>query len=207
MLVTIYSIVCKTNPELIYVGSTQDYKKRVWTHSSASKENPKKVYELIRSNGGWDNFVMSPIKIFECDTREQGREEEDKYIVEMKATMNTIRATFDIKRKQEYDRKYIGENKEKIKEYRDEYRKENADKIHADAKRYYQEHKEERKAYRESIAEEQKEYKKKWYEEHKEERQKKNKEEYTCACGKVGRVVNKVRHEKTKFHLDFIQRQ
>jgi len=141
MLVTIYSIVCKTNPELIYVGSTQDYKKRVWTHSSASKENPKKIYELIRSNGGWDNFVMSPIKTFECDTREQGREEEDKYIVEMKATMNTIRATFDIKRKQEYDRKYIGENKEKIKEYRDEYRKENADKIHADAKRYYQEHK------------------------------------------------------------------
>jgi hypothetical protein len=158
----------------------------------SSQKNTKKIYELIRSNGGWDNFVMSPIKHFECDTRLQAREEEDKYIVEMKATMNSIRAVMCPLR---------------VKEYRVEYKKQNADHIQNDAKRYYQEHKEERKEYRESIAEDQKEYKKKWYTKHMEARHEKNKEEYTCSCGKVGKITNKARHEKTQFHLDFLQRQ
>ena len=98
-------------------------------------------------------------------------------------------------------------SEERVKKYVKGYKEENKDKINEANKKYYQEHKEERKAYRESIAEEQKEYKKKWYEEHREERIKKNKEEYTCACGKVGTLTNKTRHEKSKFHLDFIQRQ
>ena len=50
MLVTIYSIVCKTNPELIYVGSTTQYVKRIGTHSSASKDNPKKIYDFLVEN-------------------------------------------------------------------------------------------------------------------------------------------------------------
>jgi len=188
MLVIIYSIVCKTNPELVYIGSTQEYDRRKAHHQFSCQENPKKVYELIRSNGGWDNFVMTPIKHFECDTRQQACIEEDKYIVEMKATMNTVRAVMC---------------PERVKKYKKEYREKNIEHRHADAKRYYQEHKEERKAYRESIAEEQKEYKKKWYQENKEERLKKNQEEYTCACGKVGKLTNKARHEKSQFHLDF----
>jgi len=188
MIVIIYSIVCKTNPELVYIGSTQNYVKRKCDHHFHSKANIKKVYELIRSNGGWDNFVMTPIKPFECDTRQQACEEEDKYIVEMKATMNTKRAVMC---------------PERVKKYKKEYNEKNIEHRHADAKRYYQEHKEERKAYRESIVEEQKEYKKKWYEEHRTERLKTNQEEYTCACGKVGKLTNKARHEKSQFHQDF----
>jgi hypothetical protein len=176
----------------VYIGSTHEYNRRKAFHKCASQNNAKKVYELIRSNGGWDNFVMSPIKHFECDTKKEACEEEDKYIVEMKATMNVVRAVM---------------SEERVKKYKKEYNEKNIEHRHADAKRYYQEHKEERKAYRESIAEEQKEYKKKWYQEHKEERLKKNKEEYTCECGKVGVLTNKARHEKSKFHLDFIQRQ
>jgi hypothetical protein len=189
MLFVIYSILCKTDTGLLYIGSTKDYDKRKNDHMFASQKNTKKIYELIRSNGGWDNFVMSPIKHFECATRLQAREEEDKYIVEMKATMNSIRAVMCPQR---------------VKEYRAEYKKQNADHIHADAKRYYQEHKDERKVYRDSISEDQKEYKKKWYTEHKEGRHEKNKEEYTCACGRVGKITNRARHEKSQFHLDFI---
>ena len=192
MRFVIYSIVCKVDPLLVYIGSTQEYERRKSHHQFSSQLNTKKIYKIIRSNGGWDNFVMSPIKTFECDTRQEACIEEDKYIVEMKATMNSVRAVM---------------SEARVKKYRNEYKEKNKEQIHADAKRYYQEHKEERKAYRESIAEEQKEYKKKWYEEHREERLKKNKEEYTCACGKVGVLTNKARHEKSKFHLDFIQRQ
>ena len=142
MIVIIYSIVCKTNPELVYIGSTQEYNRRKAHHKCLWQENPKKVYEIIRSNGGWDNFVMTPIKPFECNTRQQACEEEDKYIVEMKATMNTIRAVM---------------SEERVKKYVKGYKEENKDKINEANKKYYQEHKEERKAYRESIAEEQKE--------------------------------------------------
>ena len=198
MIVIIYSIVCKTNPELIYVGSTTLYKQRKWQHTTNSKTSTKPLYELIRSNGGWDNFVMSEIKHFECDTRKQGYEEEDKYMVEMKATMNSNKSSFDAKRPHEPKLK---KEKKDIKEQR----RQNTDKINEAQRKYYQEHKEERKAYRESIAEEQKEYKKKWYEDHKEERIKKNQEEYTCACGKVGKLTNKARHEKTQFHVEFLK--
>ena len=196
MIVTIYSIVCKTNPELVYVGSTTLYKQRKWQHTTNAKTSTKTLYELIRSNGGWDNFVMSEIKHVECDTRKQGYEEEDKYMIKMKATMNSNKSAFNADRPHEPKLK---KEKKDIKKQREE----NKDKISEANKKYYQEHKEERKAYRESIAEEQKEYKKKWYEEHRAERIEKNQEEYTCACGKVGKLTNKARHEKTQFHVDF----
>ena len=115
-------------------------------------------------------------------------------------------------KKQQYDKQWYLNNKERIlvrqKEYNKEYnqRPEIKERRKRWQKKYYQEHKEERKAYRESIAEEQKEYKKTWYLEHREERLKKNQEEYTCACGKVGTFTNKARHEKSKFHLDFLKK-
>jgi glutamyl-tRNA reductase len=141
---------------------------------------------------------MSEIKHFECDTRKQGYEEEDKYMVEMKATMNSNKSSFDAERPHEPKLK---KEKKDIKEWR----RQNADKLNEANKKYYQEHKEERKAYRESIAEEQKKYKKAWYQEHKEECIQKNQEEYTCVCGKVGKLTNKARHEKSKFHVEFLK--
>jgi hypothetical protein len=133
MFITIYSIVCKTNPELVYIGSTKEYDRRKVHHQFSSHENPKKLYELIRSNGGWDNFVMTPIKQFECDTRQHGREEEQKYILEMKATMNTIKA---FRTEEELDL----QNKIKSKKYEEQ----NREKRRIKSLEYYNTHKEER---------------------------------------------------------------
>jgi hypothetical protein len=141
----IYSIICNTDNSLIYVGHTTDFTKRKCQHKFNSNNHTKLLYQTIRENGNWDNFIMKPIMEYPCENRTQARIQEEKCMIELKANLNMIRCV---------------KNVESIKEYRKEYREANKQHISDDAKRYYQEHKEERKEYRETIKEEQKIYKK-----------------------------------------------
>jgi len=182
----IYKIQHETKLDLLYVGHTTEFSRRQTYHKSQVKTNTKKLYQMIRDNGGWECFKMVAIMEFPCENKTQACIQEEKCRIELNANMNSISAI---------------NNPEKQKETRKIYKKENREHIIADNKRYYQEHIEERKAYRESIAEEQKVYQKKWYQENKEARLIKNKIKYTCSCGKESLVCNKIRHEKSAFHL------
>ena len=59
-----YKIVCITDDiDLCYVGSTANWKERQREHKSrCNNENDKsynnKKYQIIRANGGWENFKM-----------------------------------------------------------------------------------------------------------------------------------------------------
>jgi hypothetical protein len=178
----IYSIKCNTNDSLIYVGHTTEYTKRKCWHKCQSFVNDKPLYKMIRENGNWDNFTMTPIMEFPCENKNQACIQEEKCRLELKATLNTYRCI---------------KNEEAIKEKRKEYREENKEHIKEDAKRYYQEHIEERKAYRETIKEDQKVYKREWYAERKEEINKKRSLPWTCECGHICSYSNKARHLKT----------
>ena len=65
----IYKIQHINNDELLYVGHTTNFNKRKYNHKS-SVNNEKgnlynlKLYQMIRENGGWDNFNMIVIKEF-----------------------------------------------------------------------------------------------------------------------------------------------
>ena len=95
------------------------------------------LYQMIRENGGWDDFNMVVIKDFPCENKPQATTEEDRIMREMKATMNTVRASRsrkeysqDNKEKiQEYKHQYGIKNKEQIKEYKQQYNEKNKEKI------------------------------------------------------------------------------
>ena len=93
----IYSIVCKTDETLLYVGSTTNLTQRKYEHKSTCNNETDKsynfpVYVMIRANGGWNNFVMKPVKEFPCENIIQLIIEEERIRKEMKANLNTIRA-------------------------------------------------------------------------------------------------------------------
>jgi len=60
----------------IYVGSTSNFKNRKNQHkTTCNNEKSKKydypVYQYIRDNGNWDNFVMIPIEQYSCNNKDE----------------------------------------------------------------------------------------------------------------------------------------
>lgn len=178
----VYKIQHETKIDLLYVGHTTNYTQRKKQHKDNVKSHTKKLYQMIRDNGGWDSFIMSPILELSCENKIQAEIQEEKCRIELNATMNHRKAHTTIE-----------EEKIRAKKYKEEHR-EHANTIN---KVWYENHKEERKAYRESIAEEQKEYKKEWYANNKEEISKIRSQKITCECGIEYTLSNKARHMKT----------
>jgi len=87
----VYLIECKTDPTLNYIGSTTNYIQRNSQHKTSVNSQNKHnylLYKTIRENGGWDNWVMRPIKEFPCETKIQLLIEENKMIKEIETTLN-----------------------------------------------------------------------------------------------------------------------
>ena len=185
----IYKIQHVDNIELIYVGHTTAYNARKSKHKTCSINDEKKIYKMIRDNGGWDQFEMKPIMEFPCENRTQASIQEEKCRIELRATMNSIGCIFNL---------------EKHKENRKAYKTKNRELLNEKNREYYQEHKDERKVYRESIREEQIEYKKKWYAENKAKINELRYQKYKCDCGCEITKTNKSQHEKTKTHQAYI---
>ena len=152
----IYSIVCKTDESLLYIGSTTNFTKRKNLHKTAcyNEKNVNynvPVYVMIRANGGWDNFEMNPVKEFPCENKIQLVIEEERIRKEMNANLNTKRAyrTEEEKQeqKQEQKKKWAEKNKEEIKEYVKEYKEEHKEEIKEQSKKYRESHKEDIKKY------------------------------------------------------------
>ena len=123
----IYKIQHKDNNDLLYVGHTTNFTKRKNEHKSRvicemNKEYNHKVYQMIRENGGWDDFNMVVIKDFPCENKQQATTEEDRIMREMKATMNTFRASRSQK-------EYRQDNKEYFINYKAEYFQKNKERI------------------------------------------------------------------------------
>jgi len=119
----IYKIEHKENKELVYVGSTTNFYRRKSQHKSNCKKNTKnyKLYTIILENGGWKSFEMLEIKKFPCNNKRESEVEEERCRIELKATMNTHKA-FVAETKQEYDRIWYNDNRDKIAKQKIAYR-------------------------------------------------------------------------------------
>jgi len=118
----IYKLQHIDNEELLYVGHTTDFTKRKSAHKSntlnaKNKAHGRKVYEMIRTNGGWDMFAMLQIKTFSCLNRREAESEEDNVMREMRATMNTNRAFLSEQDKKNYNATYKNEHVLEVKAY------------------------------------------------------------------------------------------
>jgi hypothetical protein len=90
----IYKILCKeTIINDLYVGHTTNFSQRKSYHKSAC-ENPNsstyntKLYKTIRENGGWYNWEMLEIDIFNLKDSSEAKIKENEYFVKLKANLN-----------------------------------------------------------------------------------------------------------------------
>jgi F0F1-type ATP synthase membrane subunit b/b' len=189
----IYKIVCNDlSIKDCYVGHTTDMTKRKCSHKShCNNENDKahnlKIYQIIRENGGWDNWTMVLVEKFPCKDKYEACKREREVYEELEAKMNTFRPYRTQEELKQYKKQYREERKEYLKQYREEHK---------------EEHKEYHKQYREEHKAEHKEYHKQYYQEHKEEinekLKEKVKEKVECKyCSKLLLKLNMSRHHKT----------
>jgi len=92
----IYKITCKDETiSDVYVGHTTNFVQRKCAHkiscmNSKSGNHNCKVYQVIRNNGGWDNWKMMIIAFYNCKDLYEARKKEQQHYVELKANLNSI---------------------------------------------------------------------------------------------------------------------
>ena len=137
----IYKIVCKdVNITEKYVGSTTNLIQRRREHKSScnnekSKQYNQYVYQFIRKNGSFDNWVVVLVeKVIDCKDKENLHKQERHYIESLKAELNKAIPTRTFK-------EWYEDNKEHLKEQSKEYQKNNKHKIAVKKKEYYEKNK------------------------------------------------------------------
>jgi len=175
----IYKICNDEYPEYIYIGSTCNFIRRKCEHKIRCKNSHLKVYQIIRENGGWENWRMIPIE--ECGniTKTQAHIREEQLRADHFGNLNVYKAY---------------RSKEDINETQKEYREKNKEIINKKNKDYKEKNKE-------IINKKNKDYKEK----NKEKINEKNKEKVTCECGCEVRRAEITRHKKTKKHIKLVE--
>ena len=127
----------------IYIGSTSNFKNRKYCHkSNCNNEKSNKynytVYQYIRANGNWEQFVMIPIEQYPCNNKEELVIRERHHIDLLRPTLNiqipykTPKEHFE--KKSEYRKNYYEENKKQLSEKKKIYCEANKEQIAEKAK-------------------------------------------------------------------------
>ena len=88
----IYKIYCKDeNITDVYIGHTTNFIQRKYSHKIAcnSNNNNLKIYNIIRNNGGWDNWDMIQIAKYNCNDLTEARIKEQEHYNLYKSTLNS----------------------------------------------------------------------------------------------------------------------
>jgi len=202
----IYIIKHKTDDtKKVYVGSTNDFKKRISQHrkNCNNEKNKKynfKLYQYLRENGGFYMYEIIILECYVCNFKNELYYKEDDYIKIYDNNLNSKRAylTYEEYKKKdnEQHKKYYEEHKEKINEQHKKYYEENKEKVIQKVKKYYEENKE-------KVIQKVKKY----YEENKEIINEQRKEKITCECGSIVRKDLIARHRKTLKHIAYIEKK
>jgi hypothetical protein len=84
------------NNENVSVGSTTNFMKRKNKHKSdcnceTSKSYNQKLYQHIRNNGSWENWVMYELEKYPCNDKRECETRERYWYDKMNATLNSIK--------------------------------------------------------------------------------------------------------------------
>ena len=225
----IYKLYC-INPDIkeFYVGHTTNLYERKRRHKTCCNNNSekntsynRKVYRIIRENGGFDNWKFEILETANLKNKYEAFTLEGSYIEKLKPLCNfELPGQFIDNNIQKYKHKNYEKNKEKILErgktyykenkedkleYQKNYAKENKEKVADYQKEYQKKNKEEiskqKKIYRDDPERKlkAKEALKKWKEENKE----KLCEIITCSCGVSFQKQRYNSHIKTKTHINY----
>lgn len=181
-----------------YVGSTKAFKKRMSKHQDncnhvARKKHNIKLYQHIRSNGGWECYAMTKLETKNI-TKREALILEQHYIDLLKPSMNTYSLAYTGLTQKEYHKQRFIKNKEKILLKIKEYYTENKEEIALKQKQYYTENKKE-------LALKSKQYNAK----NKEKIALYRNEQTSCQCGGRYTYCHKSAHMKCKKHINYIK--
>jgi hypothetical protein len=123
----IYTIRCRNDDTLIYVGSTiQPLHKRFYSHKiDSKKEKCMNRLLYIEVNGDWTNWYIELYENYPCNSKNELEKKEGE-VIRLIGNLNAKIAGRDKK-------EYRIDNADKIKEKNKQYKIENANKI----KQYY----------------------------------------------------------------------
>ena len=133
----IYEISClDTNITDIYIGSTTNFRVRKSNHKMCcnninSKQYNQHIYNIIRENGGWNNWNMHPIEQIDYETIIECRIREQYWIDLKKSKLNMVKAYISEEQMKAQQADYRDANKDKIKAQNAVYNDANKDKMKA----------------------------------------------------------------------------
>jgi len=162
----IYKIEHIDKDDLVYVGHTTNWDRRKCEHKrysnneNSSKHNYK-LYQMIKDNGGWDNFRMIEVEKYPCSDRREADKRETEIMKELKSNMNMGKSFVSEEDKKEtnrqYNKEYFQIHKKSIqearKDYHKEYREIKKEKIRKIKKAYSENNKEKIKEYQKDYNE------------------------------------------------------
>ena len=205
---SIYKLEHIEDESLIYVGHTTNFKQRKAQHKQRcnnenNKEFNRKLYTMMRENGGFEMFKMIEIEKYKCNDRREAEKRENEVMKELKATMNKIRSFVTEEEHKDKIKQYYEDNKDKLNEYNKDYYEDNKDKIKQyrednkdKSKQYYEDNKDKIKQYYEDNKEKKKEYRednkdkaKQYYEDNKYKILKNKKEYYLRKKGEKAKLL------------------
>ena len=98
----IYKLQCfdPLRDDACYIGSTANLRTRKNKHksncnNSSTRDHNNKVYQIIRENGGWENWQLTPIEELPMHTKVQASIREQHWIGLNNCRLNSINAYTD----------------------------------------------------------------------------------------------------------------
>ena len=86
----IYKIYCKDKSITdVYVGHTTNFPQRKYQHKICSKKDNVKLYNIIRENGGWENWEMVEVAKYNCKDSSEARIKEQQHFEMLNSSLNT----------------------------------------------------------------------------------------------------------------------
>lgn len=169
----IYTIRCRTDDTMIYVGSTiQPLAKRWGEHkrdSITERSKNRLIYQTI--NNDWENWYIELYDLYPCSCKIELCRKEGE-VIRLIGTLNNNIAG---RTQKEYYEEYNNKLKEYGREYGREHYKNNAEKKKEYIKNNADEIKEYQKEYYKNNADEMKEYQKEWNKNHVDKKKEYNK--------------------------------
>jgi hypothetical protein len=147
--IQIYRFICNDiNIINTYVGSTTDWNNRKRQHKCncinlSVKQHNLKMYQIMRENGGWDNWNMILIENYPCNSRREAEQREQYWKEHYNDDMGMNDATLNNKKRLDKHKKYRDDNSIQLLNKKKEYYQINKEAILLKVNQYRKDHKEE----------------------------------------------------------------
>ena len=200
----IYTVRCKTNESLIYVGSTIETRlsARFCKHKTQYQCSLYRFINDPENKTSWDDWYIDLYEEYPCENKMQLVKRENEIIREI-ATINKIGyRTEEMKR--EKNKEYREQNKDEIKLRQKRYAENNREKILQKKKEYNELHKDHKNQYMKERYQEKKEEIKQKVKEYTIKNKEYITEKIQCICGCMIGRKNIREHERTKKHRSLI---